>query len=101
MPNRRSFIIHVGLAGTALITPLAFAQLPMVAENDPLASSLGYKGDGTKTDKAKFPKYAADQRCDNCTLYQGKAADAGGGCALFPAKQVAAKGWCSAWVKKA
>ena len=30
-----------------------------------------------------------------------KAADAAGGCPLFAGKQVAGKGWCSAWAKKA
>jgi hypothetical protein len=34
-------------------------------------------------------------------LYQGKAADKAGGCPLFAGKQVAGKGWCSAWAKKA
>ena len=33
--------------------------------------------------------------------YQGKPADAWGGCPIFPGKQVAGKGWCSAYVKKA
>ena len=28
-------------------------------------------------------------------------ADAAGGCPLFAGKQVAGKGWCSAWAKKA
>jgi hypothetical protein len=34
-------------------------------------------------------------------LYQGKPADAWGDCPIFPGKQVAGKGWCSAYVKKA
>jgi hypothetical protein len=73
----------------------------MVAENDPQATGLGYKADASKVDKAKFPKYAAGQTCANCALYQGKPADAAGGCPIFPGKQVAGKGWCSAWAKKA
>ena len=34
-------------------------------------------------------------------LFQGKAGDAAGGCGIFPGLQVSAKGWCSAYVKKA
>jgi hypothetical protein len=60
-----------------------------------------YKADATKVDKAKQPKYAAGQQCSNCSLFQGKPADAAGGCPLFAGKQVAGKGWCSAYAKKA
>ena len=34
------------------------------------------------------------------SLYQGAANSTAGGCPLFPGKQVAAKGWCSAYAKK-
>lgn len=101
MTSRREFIVTLSLGSTALATNQAIAQGAMVADTDPQASALGYKSDGTKTDKAKYPKYAADQRCNNCALYQGKPADAAGGCPLFAGKQVAGKGWCSAWAKKA
>ena len=79
----------------------AAAQSARVNEKDAQASSLGYKHDATKVDKVKFAKYQAGQTCATCTLYQGKPADAWGGCAIFPGKQVAGKGWCSAYVKKA
>ncbi|MEO5658707.1 MAG: high-potential iron-sulfur protein [Polaromonas sp.] len=100
--NRRIFVIHsiVG-AGVLATTRLAQAADPMLTEADPQAVALGYKADATKADKVKFPKYAADQHCANCALFQGKATDAAGGCPLFAGKQVAAKGWCSAWAKKA
>jgi hypothetical protein len=101
MTNRREFVIHAVLGSGALATGQAFAAAPMVADTDPIAVSLGYKADGTKTDKAKFPKYAANQNCASCALYQGKPTDASGGCPLFAGKQVAGKGWCSAWAKKA
>ena len=101
MTQRREFIIQVAAGSTALIAGQAFAQAPMLAETDPQAVALGYKADTTKVDKAKFPKHAADQMCSNCVLYQGKPADAAGGCPLFVGKQVAGKGWCSAWAKKA
>jgi hypothetical protein len=103
MTSRRQFIIQIStataVAGTA---QLVNAQtLPMLAETDAQAKALGYFAVATKTDKTKYPKYAADQNCSNCSLYQGKATDAAGGCPLFAGKQVAGKGWCSAWVKKA
>ena len=105
-PSRRVFVIHSATAvaaGVALVTaPIAFAQkLSMVDPKDPTAAALGYVADTTKVDKKKFPKHDATQNCTNCAIFQGKAADAAGGCPLFAAKQVAGKGWCSAWVKKA
>ena len=101
MTNRREFVIQAVLGSGVLATGQAFAAAPMVAETDPTAVSLAYKADGSKTDKAKFPKYAASQNCGSCALFQGKPTDASGGCPLFAGKQVATKGWCSAWVKKA
>ena len=104
MANRREFMVQVGVAGGAvsgaLLAGHVQAQGAMLAETDPQAVALGYKADATKTDKVKFPKYAAGQMCSNCALYQGKPADAAGGCPLFAGKQVAGKGWCSAWAKK-
>jgi len=102
MNSRREFIVKLSLGGAVLTgAGHAQSQAAMVAENDPQATGLGYKADASKVDKAKFPKYAAGQTCANCALYQGKPADAAGGCPIFPGKQVAGKGWCSAWAKKA
>jgi hypothetical protein len=101
MTQRREFILHVALGSTALLASQVQAATPMLAETDPQAGALGYKADATKVDKTKFPKYAAGQLCNNCALYQGKAADAAAGCPLFAGKQVAGKGWCSAYAKKA
>ncbi len=100
--NRRTFVIH-SLLGTAVLasgqwTQAADAQ--KVQESDPQAVSLGYKDDATKVDKAKFPKYAAGEKCANCQLYTAKGAD-NGACAVFGGKLVMAGGWCSAYVKKA
>jgi hypothetical protein len=101
MSNRREFIVQFSVGASALAGAKAFAAAPMVAEADAQASALGYKADATKTDKTKFPKYAAGQTCGNCALFQGKPSDAAGNCPLFAGKQVAGKGWCSAWAKKA
>lgn len=100
--SRRVFMLQVAAVSGALGgVAAAHAQAAMVSESDPQAKSLGYVADAAKTDKAKFPKYAAGQLCSNCALYQGKATDAAGGCGIFPGKQVAGKGWCNAYAKKA
>jgi hypothetical protein len=78
------------------------AQAPaMVNEKDPAAVGLGYVADTTKVDAKKYPKHANTQLCTNCQLYAGKPTDAAAACPLFAGKQVAGKGWCTAWVKKA
>lgn len=99
MNTRRTFLITVAAAGAAL-TGTARAQAKL-DEKDPQAVALGYVHDATKVDTKKFPKYAAGQACANCALYQGKPTDPWAGCPLFGNRQVAAKGWCNSWVKKA
>ena len=102
MTSRRQFIQIIPVAGAALIGARGVhAQAAMVKEDDAQAKALGYVADAAKADKAKYKQFAAGQLCNNCALWQGKATDAAAGCALFPAKQVAGKGWCSAYQKKA
>ena len=101
MSNRREFIVQCTFATGVLASTAVFADAAMVDEKDPQSVALAYKADGSKTDKVKFPKYAAAQNCANCALYQGKADAKAAACPLFAGKQVAAKGWCSAWAKKA
>jgi len=96
--TRRTFLMTLAAGGAAL-TSVAHAQVRL-SEKDPQAVALGYFEDATKTDKKKYPKYAAGQVCTNCALYQGKATDAWAACPLFAGKQVAGKGWCNAWIKK-
>jgi hypothetical protein len=97
--SRRKFLL-ISAAGAATLSLNKFANAQaMVGETEPQAVALHYKADTTKVDQAKYPKHAATQRCDNCALYQTKGA-AAGACSLFAGKQVAASGWCSAWVKK-
>ena len=98
--NRRTFMFQIAAAGTAVLVASRVSAQTKLEENDPQAVALGYKHDTTKVDKAKYPKHEATQKCSNCQLFQGKATDAWGPCALFGAKQVAGNGWCSAWVKK-
>ena len=96
--TRRTFLMTLAAGGAALTT--AAQGQDKLDEKAPQAVALAYVADATKTDAKKHPKYAAGQVCNNCALYQGKATDAGGACPLFAGKQVAGKGWCSAWVKK-
>lgn len=104
--RRRGFIklgsLAVASAALALRAGSPAAQgAPRLDEKDAQAQALGYVHDASRADKKKFPKYAAGQTCSNCQLYQGKPKEAWGPCQIFPGRQVNAKGWCSAWVKKA
>jgi hypothetical protein len=104
-PSRRAFVMTVVAGGSALAASRVSAQAASAAaaltEADPQAVALGYKADASKVDKAKFPQHAAGAQCNGCNFYQGKATDPMAPCQLFAGKQVAAKGWCSAYVKKA
>lgn len=103
-PSRRAFVMTVVAGGSALAVSSrvsAQAAAPVLAEADPQAVALGYKADNTKVDKAKYPQHAATQMCNGCNFFQGKPTDAMAPCQLFAGKQVAGKGWCSAYAKKA
>ena len=97
--SRRHFLLLGVSAGSALVLVRTAFAAPAntLSEADPKAQAVGYKEDAAKVDKAKFPGYAAGQSCANCSLFQGKATDAYGGCTLFGDKQVAARGWCNSY----
>lgn len=82
------------LAGT--LTAANAADAPLVAADDATAKALKYVGDASKAADAK-----PGSKCANCTLYQGAAGSAQGGCLLFPGKSVKSAGWCSSWTAKA
>ena len=96
---RRVFLMSLAASGVALATT-ARAQV-MVDPKDAQAAALGYVADAKSVDGKKYPRYAAGQVCSNCALYAGKPDDKAGPCGIFPGKQVAGPGWCSAWAKKA
>ena len=101
--QRRTFILSAVSAST-LTGTLAFAQSSppeLVKDTDANAVALGYFGDGSKTDVKKYPQYATGQSCSTCTLFTGTAKDSSAVCPVFGGKAVSAKGWCSAWTKKA
>ena len=105
MQSRRGFIRTLSFTGAALFIGVdaGAADLPMVDEKDPTAASLGYVSDTTKANQTKYPNHTPAQQCNNCQLYQGKAgvATGSGPCPLYAGKQVNAKGWCSAYTKRA
>lgn len=75
-------------------------DLPHVTEADPIATALGYREDASKVEAAKYPTRKTDQVCSNCRFFGGTDKTPWAGCQLFPAKAVAAKGWCSAYNAK-
>jgi hypothetical protein len=84
--SRRSMLKFGGIA-LALIPVVAFA-----AKNDTMRSSMKYK-DSPEGEKS----------CANCQQFvPGKTATDLGGCKIFPGDtEVAPKGYCVAWAKKA
>jgi hypothetical protein len=96
--TRRLFILAT--ASGAAIATAARAQARL-DEKDPQAIALGYVAEAGRADAKKYAKYAPGQNCAGCALYQGKSGDVAGNCPLYAGRQVSAKGWCSAWVRKA
>jgi len=101
--TRRQFILTT-LPAAALVIgtgrQLSAAEPARLQESEAIAVSLGYKHDATKVDAKKFPTYAAGHNCANCQFLKGGKAP-WGACAPVGGKLVNAKGWCSAWVKRA
>jgi hypothetical protein len=97
-----SITIATVAAGGALVPKSsAAAEPPRLEEKDAQARALGYRHDASKVDRKKFATYQPGQACGNCQQFQGKAGADWAPCTIFPGKEVNAKGWCSAWVKKA
>lgn len=82
----------------------AAGEAPRVSEDDPVASSLGYKHDAADVDLEKHPKRGeaaqANAFCKNCVLFQGKDGDEWGPCSIFGGKLVNANGWCATYAPK-
>lgn len=101
--SRRAFVMSIVAGSSALAASRVDAQAAAakLEEADAQAVALGYKADASKVDKAKYPQHAATQVCSGCNFYQGKPSDPMAPCQLFAGKQVAGKGWCTAFAKKA
>jgi hypothetical protein len=102
---RRHFIqLSAVAAAGCLVRPgrEAVAQdLPQLAEDDPVASSMKYTHDASTVDPASRANPAAEQNCANCALVQGNEGDTWRPCQIFPGKVVKADGWCAVWAPKA
>ena len=102
--DRRGFgrvcagLVAVALAGGSRVARAA--DLPHVDEAGPQAKALGYVHDAAAVVKAKYPAFVEGSHCATCQLYQGGTAE-WGPCPLFAGNAVSAKGWCSAYAKKA
>jgi hypothetical protein len=101
--TRRGFgRICAAFAATALVSPHSVVSAADQPKADPASAqgkALGYVHDAATVDTGKFANYVAGSQCDGCQLYLG--GEQWGGCGIFPGQQVNAKGWCTAWVKKA
>jgi hypothetical protein len=86
-------MVLIPIAGN--LTAARAADAPLVAADDPTAKALKYVADASKAADAK-----PGSKCANCSLYQGAAGSAQGGCLLFPGKSVKSAGWCSSWTAK-
>jgi hypothetical protein len=101
MTTRRRFLLNSAVAVSAV--PFAGALWSAAAQAQALkplppdnatAKALAYVDDASKTTHASFKP---GSNCSNCQFFTA----ATGGCSLFPGFAVSAKGWCSAWAKKA
>lgn len=98
--SRRRFLVTAALvAAAAPLAPLlvgraeAQALKPLPADNA-TAKALAYTDDASTV---KHPSFKPGSSCANCQFFTAGT----GACSLFPGFAVAAKGWCSAWAKKA
>jgi hypothetical protein len=93
----RRVLLNQAIAAVALIPGFVLTRQAIGAAAtpldpaDPMAKALAYAETSAKP----------DQKCANCSQYQGKAGDSRAGCSIFAGKTVAAAGWCSVWAKKA
>jgi hypothetical protein len=93
-PRRRVLLRKIALAASVSAFAGAEARaadLPLIAENDPEAKAVKYVEDTARA------REGMGNRCDTCSLYQGKDGATQGGCQIFKGKLVKAAGWCASW----
>ncbi len=95
--SRRKFI-ETGAGCATAVTACAILGSRLAAAGGHLPK-LDPDSTQAKTFKYVHASTTDGQWCSNCQLFQGGAKE-WGECAIFPGKEVAAKGWCTAWVKK-
>jgi High potential iron-sulfur protein len=100
--SRRNFmLVTAGWVSSVIFERHAAAQAGPVLESDANAQKLGYRVDASRVDRATYPNFQVGQTCASCQYFQGKTGDTMAPCSILAGKQVNAKGWCSAYVKKA
>lgn len=104
----RREIVKSGLIAGTLVPAIGLmgnsaraAALPPLDPNDPTAKAVGYVTAGSMVDTSANPTFKSTQKCNTCAQYQGKPADATGGCNIFPGHSVVQGGWCKVWAQKA
>lgn len=106
--SRRNIFRLAGAGSLALLFPAltsvrgthAWAQDNALDPESPQAKALGYVHHFDEIDKAKYPRFQPGQKCSTCQLAQGDVNAEWVACGIFPGKEVAADGWCNAWVKR-
>lgn len=103
MNETRRYLLALvpAVSASLLVGKAAVAQPARADEKDANAVALGYKNDATTVDLKKYAQYVKGSMCGNCSLYAGKPSDPWAPCGALGGKQVNAKGWCVAYVKKA
>jgi hypothetical protein len=96
-PRRRRFL----LSFVSLAAPISVRAASMVQEMDPLARTLDYVSDTTRANQVDYPSHTTDQMCRLCTSFQGNPKDSSGPCRVYGGRIVSAKGWCSAFNRRA
>lgn len=89
--SRRKFVTALGAIPIIAVTQGSAQAATQVDPEGAQAKALSYVHQSAMSDK----------NCANCQLYTGNAGAEWGPCALFPGQEVAAAGWCQAWVAKA
>ena len=100
--TRRNAIKAGGAAlATLIIARSVEADNHILSPTDPTATALGYYEDASKVDVNKWTRKAVpggdQQMCSSFSLYSS-VDPTHGNCSIFPGKQVAAAGWCNAWI---
>jgi len=83
------------VAGGFLPLKLRAAEMPRVTEDDPVAQSLKYVHDATRSDRQDERQF-----CHNCLYFKGTQSTPWAPCNIFPGKAVNTNGWCNVWTKK-
>jgi hypothetical protein len=101
--SRREFLKSFGGAAALSTFGIQAANagaegLPRLDESDQTAIALKYLHDASAVAETLRPD--KDRYCFNCALYAGSETDEWAGCAIFPGKAVAGRGWCSVWAAR-